>query len=117
MKHDKLFATACAGALCAFGGAAEIPVEWGMNWPVDVPYEICVNTAKLARAGYAAPWSVMADGGNGATALPVAVLEGDHDGEARLRFNVPAGTKRITRRLSCSAPERRTGRSRREGTF
>jgi hypothetical protein len=96
MKRDKFFAAVCAGALCAFGGAAEIPVEWGMNWPVDVPYEICVNTAKLARAGYAAPWSVMADGGNGATALPVAVLEGDHDGEVRLHFNMPAGTKRIT---------------------
>ena len=81
---------ALGGVVVLSACAAEIPVEWGMNWPVDVPYEICVNTAKLARAGYAAP-TVRADG----LPLRVALLDGDHDGEARLRFNVPAGTKGI----------------------
>ena len=74
--------------------AAEIPIEWGTKWPVDVPYEICVNTSKLARAGYA-DLAVVAEGRRGKTVLPVAMLEGDHDGEARLRFNVPEGTKKI----------------------
>ena len=74
--------------------AAEIPIEWGAKWPVDVPYEICVNTSKLARAGYT-DLAVVAEGRGGKKALPVALLDGDHDGEARLRFNVPEGTKKI----------------------
>ncbi len=74
--------------------AAEIPLEWGAKLPVDVPYEICVNTSKLAQAGYA-DLAVVAEGRGGKTALPVALLDGDHDGEARLRFNVPEGTKKI----------------------
>lgn len=91
----------CRSSICVLGawplfaaalGAAELPLEWGPRWSADVPYEVNVNTARLARAGYRPErLTVAADGRE----LPTTVLPGDHAAEARFRFDVPAGTRAL----------------------
>ena len=79
--------------LASIGLAAAVPLEWNGRWPTDVPYEVNVNTAKLARAGLdaAAGLTVKADG----TEVPSALLAGDGSADARVRFEVPKGTRAL----------------------
>lgn len=79
--------------LAGIGLAAAVPLEWNELWPTDVPYEVNVNTAKLARAGLdaAAGLTVKADG----TEVPSAILSGDGSADVRVRFEVPKGTRAL----------------------
>ena len=81
------------GLIAGIGLAAAVPLEWNVRWPADVPYEVNVNTAKLARAGIvvAHGLSVTADG----NAIVADVLPGDGPADVRVRFDVPKGTRKL----------------------
>ena len=85
------FAAACgAGAL-----GAGFDLDWCTAYDTGVPYEVEVSTNKLATlAGVAAGsgFVVKADG----QPQNVQTFEGKMQGTLRLRFRVPAGTKRLT---------------------
>ncbi len=74
------------------GSAATMPLEWNPTYDVSVPYEVEIQRAKLTAAGIdAGRFVVKADG----AALPTAMVEGKAVGSVRLRFTVPAGTKKL----------------------
>ena len=74
--------------------AVTIPLQWNVNYRTDVPYEVELSPAKLERlAGIPvnAAMSVKADG----KALATAAFAGKGDGTLGLRFQVPAGTRKL----------------------
>ena len=81
------------GLIAGIGLAAAVPLEWNVRWPADVPYEVNVNTAKLARAGVVVTrgLSVTADGKE----IAADVLSGDGPEDVRVRFSVPGGTRAL----------------------
>ena len=75
--------------------AAGIPLEWNINRRTEVPYEICIDTAKMARitgeskdSGY----GITAVTAKGRKELAVTALAGNSKDKILLRFTVPAGT-------------------------
>ena len=83
--------------------AVAMPLTWNVRWPTDVPYEVNVNTAKLAQAmsgeSRVPPGqrlSVFADGRE----LDPELLGGDGTADMRLRFDVPPGTRALALGLS-----------------
>ena len=86
-------------ALLLLGASAfaadSIPLEWNVNRKSDVPYEIEIDTAKIAKitgkssdAGFA----IVAKTSSGAKELPVTALAGNSTNKILLRFTVPSGT-------------------------
>ena len=78
--------------------AVEMPLEWNETYGTDVPYEVELSPAKLAKlagVGKGSGFTVRADG------KPIAstAFPGKAPQTVDLRFAVPAGTKR----LSCEA--------------
>ena len=94
----KLFALLAVLAGAFLSVARSFDLEWNVTYDTSVPYEVEISPLKLERlAGVAkgAALGVKADG----AAIPVSMFKGRAPGSVRLRFMVPAGTKK----LSCEA--------------
>ena len=91
-KISLLATFATAYGVVAFGAGFDL--DWCTAYDTDVPYEVEISTNKLAAlAGVAAGscFVVKADG----KPLDVQAFKGKMQGTLRLRFRVPAGTKRL----------------------
>ena len=85
------FAASLGGLASA---AAGFPLEWSARYPADVPYEVSISTAKLARAGIPTDgrYTVSATTPQGAIALQTLAFPGRDAGTIDLRFTPPRGT-------------------------
>ena len=97
MRRQTCVCTAVCSAAVAVG--ASFPLEWNGTYATDVPYEVDVNTVKLARVAAASPgggFAVAATLPGGARDLPVVQLPSRVGDSVSLRFTVPAGTTALT---------------------
>ena len=89
------FAVLSAAALPFLLAAQSIKLEWNINRTTDVPYEICVDSAKMARifgVSSDSGFGIIATTAKGKQDLPVTVLAGNSKDKLLVRFTVPAGT-------------------------
>ena len=98
MKIIKFVGVAAVFAAAVAGYGSGIQLEWNVNRKVDVPYEIKVDRAKIAKiSGLDADHSykVVAETDSGKKELAVTHIRGNFKDNVLLRFTVPAGTKSL----------------------
>ena len=75
--------------------AGEMPLEWNVTYPTDVPYEVEIDAERLAALSGVSSvggFAVFATVGGERRQLSVTTLEGRRPGVVALHFNVPAST-------------------------